>query len=444
MFSFAKIPAAALSSLFAALLVPSFSTRLPRRWSSRQIIASQIEGTFAATLTTGSGICPSSILISGIGSLAQGSDYIVTSASKISIGGFTCDESTLIIVNSELAQNETRLSALDIQADLVTKLSENRAASTTLNGIDNANINVGFFDKKVACGTFTFPSSTILFFLSTGPGETQVIAITAAPNAPPKTITIQSNSQAFISTDGATICIAQEGDSIDDKVITIPQATPDGGDGDRILDEDNESNGNAAATIEPNEERECFPASALVELESGIVVPISTLNIGNAVKTGVDTVSEVILFTHREQYSRNEFVLLTTEAGHEITLSSGHYVHVDSHGRLKAAREVEIGDSLLLSDKGIWSFVTEKKNVQATGLYNPQTVDGNLAVNGIVSSTYTTTVHPRFAHKALMVPVRWLYNMPFGATRRLLGSAFASGNPRVAEFLPRGPDILVL
>lgn len=44
------------------------------------------------------------------------------------------------------------------------------------------------------------------------------------------------------------------------------------------------------------------------------------------------------------------------------------------------------------------------------GLYNPQTLDGRIVVNGIIASTYTTAVIPEAAH-ALLTPLRCLFNV---------------------------------
>lgn len=441
MFSFNRVPAA-LSLLVASLLVPSYSVRLPRSLA-RQINIDQIEGAFKSTSTTGDGTCPDNIIVSGItppAKDAESVDYIVTSASRISVDGKECDENTLTIVTSELAQNPEKLAAVEMTADLAKTIEENSAASTTLNGIDNANVNVGFFDKETKCGSYSFPAGAILFFLSTGPTETQVISITSAPNAPASTIKIQSNSQAFISTDGKIICIAQDTlNDGNDRDVVIPQPTP------TADPEPTDVPREPTTTPEASEEgtvKDCFPAFATVELGSGLVIPISALKVGDTVKTGVDSASEVILFTHREADSRNEFLQLTAATGHVITLSSGHYVHVGSHGRLMPARGVEVGDTLLLGSSGAWSQITKKTRVRAQGLYNPQTIDGNVVVNGVVASTYTTAVHPHFAHRTLMAPVRWVYRLPFESTRLFLGSLFENGSPMAASLLPGGPNLL--
>eukprot|EP00173_Palmaria_palmata_P003836 Plantae.Rhodophyta-Palmaria_palmata.ctg422.p1 GENE.Plantae.Rhodophyta-Palmaria_palmata.ctg422~~Plantae.Rhodophyta-Palmaria_palmata.ctg422.p1 ORF type:complete len:211 (-),score=13.13 Plantae.Rhodophyta-Palmaria_palmata.ctg422:96-728(-) len=191
-----------------------------------------------------------------------------------------------------------------------------------------------------------------------------------------------------------------------------------------------------------DKKKACFPASSTVELGSGDVIPISVLRIGDTVKTGLNSVSEVVLFSHRERNSMHNFVQITVETGQTVTLSSGHYIHVGSHGQIVPAENVEIGDLLLLAGSGLWSPVSKKTRVRAAGLYNPHTIDGNVAVNGIVASTYTTAVHPRFAHLALMAPVRWIYRLPLQSTRVMLGEFLVEGSPILASILPDGPQKL--
>ena len=49
--------------------------------------------------------------------------------------------------------------------------------------------------------------------------------------------------------------------------------------------------------------------------------------------------------------------------------------------------------------------VTGVDVVERVGLYNPQTVAGDIFVDGVLASTYTTAVEPELAH-ALLTPLR--------------------------------------
>jgi len=74
--------------------------------------------------------------------------------------------------------------------------------------------------------------------------------------------------------------------------------------------------------------------------------------------------------------------------------------------------------------------------VSAKGLYNPQTVQGDVIVNGIVSSTYTTTVEPKAAH-AFLAPMRALFRVAGMST-----SVFDNGADKVAQIVPGGAAVV--
>ena len=71
---------------------------------------------------------------------------------------------------------------------------------------------------------------------------------------------------------------------------------------------------------------------------------------------------------------------------------------------LLPTQSIHSGDSLLLGN-GTLSVVHSIKFIDAFGLYNPQTMHGNIVVNGVQASTYTTALHPSAAH-ALLTPLR--------------------------------------
>lgn len=177
----------------------------------------------------------------------------------------------------------------------------------------------------------------------------------------------------------------------------------------------------------------CFPADATVELENGAVVRIDTLAIGDMVKVGVSEYSRVFMFTHKMADSQIEFLTLKTTTGSSITLTKGHYLYVN--GALAAASTVSVGDSLTLGT-GESSAVVAVGAATGAGLYNPQTVNGNVVVNGVLSSTYTTAVEPVFAH-AVLAPLRMLSGA-FGFTL----TGLESGGGALAAAVPRGVQTL--
>jgi hypothetical protein len=148
----------------------------------------------------------------------------------------------------------------------------------------------------------------------------------------------------------------------------------------------------------------CFPGKALAKLENGNTVTLSELKIGDKIYTGVDRLSEVYLFTHALSTAETPFIELTTENEHTIVLSAGHYLYVN--GVLAKAETVSLND--VLQTKTGESCVTSIEHVRETGLYNPHTLDGDIMINGVCTSTYTDALRPDLAH-GILAPVRYLY-----------------------------------
>ena len=176
----------------------------------------------------------------------------------------------------------------------------------------------------------------------------------------------------------------------------------------------------------------CFPGDATVELEDGSIKTMSTLNIGDKVRVGPKTFSDVFMFTHKLSGGEFEFVKISAGSS-QVTLTKGHYLYVN--GKLAAAKTVKVGDHVELYN-GEAITVSAISCVKGTGLYNPQTVNGNIVVNNIRASTYTTTVEPMLAHK-LLVPFRALYN-----ALGLSTSVFNAGADNMAKLVPSGVSSL--
>lgn len=172
--------------------------------------------------------------------------------------------------------------------------------------------------------------------------------------------------------------------------------------------ESDESDGaSGSADGDSPQENECFPGTSEVALEGGRMLQMDALKVGDRVQVGVNEFSEVFMFTHRERTSEYSFVYLhTSSVNLTLAVSRGHFVYVS--GELKAASDCRVGDVLHLGNGGtaMIDLITYGK---ARGLYNPQTLDGKIVVNGIVASTYTTAVAPETAH-SLLSPVRYVFN----------------------------------
>lgn len=161
---------------------------------------------------------------------------------------------------------------------------------------------------------------------------------------------------------------------------------------------------------------------------------MDALSVGDEVAIGGGKYSSVFMFTHALSEAKYEFVRLVT-GDRTITLTSGHYLYVS--GSLRAAGTVRVGDTLELDDGKIGG-ITAVSLVKDTGLYNPQTVHGDIIVDGVRASTYTTAVEASFAHAAL-APIRAVFN------RLALSTAlFNNGADNAAKCVPSGPSVVAL
>jgi len=126
------------------------------------------------------------------------------------------------------------------------------------------------------------------------------------------------------------------------------------------------------------------------------------LVVGDHVRTGHSSYSEVFTFTHKITEGFFEFVQLSTQSGHTLRLSPTHLIYLN--GKLTAARNAKLYDKVVIYD-GSSSSIQSIERVQDLGLFNPHTRSGNLMVNGILVSSYTTAVAPLTA-SVLLLPER--------------------------------------
>jgi hypothetical protein len=187
-------------------------------------------------------------------------------------------------------------------------------------------------------------------------------------------------------------------------------------------------------TVEPTQEPfVCFPGSASVTLPGGVEKPMASLAVGDLVQVAPGEFSPVFMFTHKMGGVEHRFVELTTDSGAKLALTAGHYIYAS--GCLVAAEAVNVGDVLELAD-GSTSPVTSVATRVAEGLYNPQTVHGDIVVDGVRASTYTTAVAPGFAHAALS-PLRAVYERLGLSTK-----VFDQGARLLASIVPNGESVV--
>lgn len=173
----------------------------------------------------------------------------------------------------------------------------------------------------------------------------------------------------------------------------------------------------------------CFSANATVELIDGSVKPLSAVRIGDHVKVADGAFSEVFMFTHKMSRTSSDFVILKTSSDTELHLTSGHHVYIN--GVLAAAGAVRVGDAFE-SASGAPLIVKSIGSTKMDSLYKPQTLHGDIVVNGVRASTFTSAVNPGVAH-ALLAPFRAVYEK-----FRFRAAFFHQGSDFLVHHIPSG------
>lgn len=157
---------------------------------------------------------------------------------------------------------------------------------------------------------------------------------------------------------------------------------------------------------------ECFPALAKVQLLHGSEVSLSQLKVGDLVRTGQHTFSQVFMFTHKLE-GIHLFVALTTSSG--VLKASERHLLYTTRGPLPAC-EIVVGDQLVLAN-GSAVAVRAIDMTRMRGLYNPNTLDGKIIIDGFQASTFTNDVQTASV-VSLLAPARAVF-MVFGRAPHL-------------------------
>lgn len=115
--------------------------------------------------------------------------------------------------------------------------------------------------------------------------------------------------------------------------------------------------------------------------------------------------SELFAFTHSDASVMSVFVRVETISAKALMLTTGHYLYVN--GGVKRGGDVQIGDFLV---DEIWGS-TEVRWVGCVverGLYSPQTMGGDLVVDGVLVTTYSSAFNDVLTAHALLTPLRFV------------------------------------
>ncbi|KAI0566262.1 SCP-like extracellular [Gracilaria domingensis] len=209
----------------------------------------------------------------------------------------------------------------------------------------------------------------------------------------------------------------------------------------------------ASSTSKPSEtddsDSACFPGAAKVRLMDGSIISMAELRIGDYIVDGSGESSRVLAFAHANGNVESTFVLINFESG-ALPISAQHYLPVN--GVLASAESVKVGDFIKIlncrqfrNQSSHSAQVTAVERVSMTGLYNPQTASGSIAVfwkgSAVVTSTYTRAVDPAVAH-LMMWPLRWLDRFA-GIVIPLLAHILRDGSTFWKRLLPEGSAKLI-
>ncbi len=180
----------------------------------------------------------------------------------------------------------------------------------------------------------------------------------------------------------------------------------------------------ARAVVNAPQGPNCFPAAARVRMADGRMRSVGELKAGDLVQVdGNGAASAVFAFTHRHLYGSYPFVRIRAGAS-VLTVSDGHYVY--ANGTPVRADMVRVGDAVLSVD-GELQIVKSVDRIHDIGIVAPHTLQGDIVVEDIVVSTYTS-LFPRDVAHALLAPVRAIVRA--GVSGEPLGSTFYRGMPR--------------
>mmetsp|Transcript_7448 Transcript_7448/g.13233 ORF Transcript_7448/g.13233 Transcript_7448/m.13233 type:complete len:155 (-) Transcript_7448:199-663(-) len=90
-----------------------------------------------------------------------------------------------------------------------------------------------------------------------------------------------------------------------------------------------------------------------------------------------------------------------------LKLSANHYLYVNEAQQMVVAGQVRIGDKVQI-EGGHWATVLKVQFVHERGLYHPHTLHGDILVDGVHVSTFSSILPPWFQHGLLSV-FRWMY-----------------------------------
>ena len=183
----------------------------------------------------------------------------------------------------------------------------------------------------------------------------------------------------------------------------------------------------------------CFPAGSTVNTTTGLEF-IENLNIGDKVLsfnsyTGKLEYSDIYMYGRKIKEVEADFITLYTDNSElEISASGDHFLYVGDNvtksgndnfngAILKRFKNVIVGKDYIFDARMNKYLVIKKDNKKMNGLYSPYTLNGNIIVNGIISSCYSHSIFDHLLisenqydsylpgiYQMCFAPLRWIYS----------------------------------
>lgn len=227
------------------------------------------------------------------------------------------------------------------------------------------------------------------------------------------------------------VCTKEGRDNADGS-STSDTSSSDGDEDGESEESSNSSDSDSDTVVPESSNPACFPASATVELESGDLKSMDELAIGDKVRVSGTLFSEVMFFSHKDPSAMAGFIRLELHTEDyapddiALELSPGHMLYVD--GALKPARDVREGETVQFSStfSGMsTAIVVSVTEVEGKGLYNPHTLHGDIAVNGVRTSGLTDAL-PREVAESMLSLAKVLYQVGGADATEQVNSAVLS------------------
>lgn len=181
--------------------------------------------------------------------------------------------------------------------------------------------------------------------------------------------------------------------------------------------------------------RECFPGTCEVLKRPGIKLPISLLKVGDEIlvydSDGKLKYERVYLLSHANPNACAMYIQILTQRGKSLLISPGHFLPIGSLKNNVPAQDAVVDETIFSVTCGTLTqdIVISVSYKMCKGVFCPMTMNGNIVVNDVAASCFTTFINPTWGH-AFLCPVRLMHDfLPNSAFNSLLPYDPVEGMP---------------